>query len=260
MNIFLSIISSFMLALLAYIKKALDFKALLLAFIFSIIICYCGGLLSYLILCEVFLSTVISHKIKPKERQKINNELTEKNGAKDIFQIIANVGTSTILIIIYYLTHNNIFLVSFSCVMAESMADSLASDIGVLSKKKPLNILTFKRGEKGLSGNISGLGLIASLIGSIIIGLTFTIFKSSINYFIIIVLCGFIGALIDSLLGATIQAKYQCPKCHKTTEKKSHCFQPAVHIKGIKIINNDIINLISNILTCLISLLVLCLI
>lgn len=257
MNIFLSILLSFMLALLAYIKKALDFKALLLAFVFSIIICYCGNILGFLILSEVFLSTVITHKIKPKERQKITKELNEKNGAKDIFQIIANVGTSTILIIIYYLTNNNIFLVSYSCVMAESMADSLASDIGVLSKKNPLNILTFKRGEKGLSGNISALGLIASLIGSITIGLTFAIFNPSINNFLVIAVCGFIGTLIDSLLGATIQAKYQCSKCHKITEKKSHCFQTTNHIKGIKIINNDIINLISNILTSVISLLIL---
>lgn len=257
MNIITSIILSFILALFAYLKKAMTLPALTLAFIFSIIISYYGGILAFIILTTVFLSTALTKKIKTTTRQKINESTTEKNGAKDIFQIIANVATGVIFIIIYHFTNNKVFLVSYACIMAESMADSLASDIGVLSKKEPINIITLKPSSRGLSGNISMLGLISSLIGSLIIGIIFTLFNQNLKYLVIILISSFMGTIIDSILGATIQVKFKCSKCQQITEKNEHCHQKTVYLTGLKIFNNDLVNLSSNILTGLISLLIL---
>ena len=67
------------------------------------------------------------------------------------------------------------------------------------------------------------------------------------NYeiFIIIIIAGVGGALVDSLLGATIQAQYKCPNCNKITEKLVHCENHhTVLIKGIRWINNDFVNFI----------------
>lgn len=260
MNITISIILSLLLASLSYIKKAMTKPALTLAFIFSIIICYYGGILSFIVLVTVFLSTIIAHKIKKEKRSKINNSIIEKSGTKDIFQIIANVATGVVFIIIYHFTNNIIFLVSYTCIMAESMADSLASDIGVLSKKEPINILTFKTSPRGLSGNISILGLIFALLGSFIIGIIFMLFNPNLKYFLVIIISSFLGTIIDSILGASIQVKYKCPKCHKVTEKQEHCHIKTEYFKGIKLYNNDLVNLTSNILTGILSLLLLAII
>lgn len=161
MNIGISILLSLLLGLLAFLKKALTIPALTLAVIFSIFIANYGGLTSFIILLVVFLGSIIT---------KVFNK-SKKSEERKLIQIISNVGIGTLSLIIFKITRNNIYLLIYASVMAESLADTLASDIGTLSKKEPINILTLKKGEKGLSGNISLLGLTASLIGSILIAL-----------------------------------------------------------------------------------------
>ncbi len=253
MNLVISITLSLLLALLAFYKKALTNNALFLAFIFSIIITFFGGISSLLILAMVFILTLIASKIKQDKRNKINANILKKHEKKDTMEIIANVATGTLILIIYGLTNNSLLKVVYASIMAESIADSLASDIGILSKKDPINILTFKRSTPGLSGNTSLLGIFASFIGSLIIALIYFIFTPNIMHLIIITLSGTIGNLIDSFLGATLQVKYQCPKCNIITEQETHCNNKTKRIKGYKILDNDIINLITNIIAGLIS-------
>lgn len=248
MKLFVSFLLSFLLAFLAYLKKALTFNALILAFIFACIITYIGGVSSFLMLAMVFILTLIANKIKTAERQTKIKELHQKGHQKDIPSIIANVAPGTLCLIIYQITKNNLLLVVFASLMAEAISDSLASDIGILSKKDPINILTLKRSTPGLSGNISLLGIFASFLGSLIIALIYFIFNNNIFHLIIITLCGTIGNLIDSFLGAILQVKYECPKCHIITEKEEHCQTKTKPVKGLKLFNNDLINITSNIL------------
>ncbi len=246
MNIYLSLLLSFLLALFAYLKKSMTTPALILAFIFAFLITYYGGLSSFLMLTTVFLSTVIAGKIKTTQRKEITKDIHEKGHKKDIMSIIANVAPGTLAIILYYLTKNTCYLIVYAALMAEAISDSLASDIGVLSKKEPINILTFKKSKAGLSGNISLLGVIASLIGSLLIALIYLIFSHNLTNFLIITTCGFLGNFIDSYLGALFQVKYKCSKCGIITEKENHCNTPTKYYHGIKHLNNDMINLLSN--------------
>lgn len=258
MNLFWSLVLSFLLASLALVKKSMTNSALVCAFIFSLIISYFGGIHSFLILVLVFLGTVVASKIGREKRIEVNSSVVEKAHKKDMIQIIANVFVGVVAIVIYVLTNKEIFLVVYASVMAESLADSLASDIGVLSKSDPINILTFKKSDKGVSGNVSLLGTFSSLLGSIIIGFVFYIFHHNSFYLFVIVISGFLGALFDSLLGALVQVKYKCLKCGKITEKKIHCELDTKYYKGIKFINNDVVNLTSNIITFIFSYILLC--
>ena len=63
----ISLVLSLLLAIFAFIKKAMTNSALILAFIFSFLITYFGGIRSFLILVAVFLGTVIANKIRSKE-------------------------------------------------------------------------------------------------------------------------------------------------------------------------------------------------
>lgn len=258
MNLVWSLVLSLLLASLALIKKSMTNSALVCAFVFSFIISYYGGLVSYLILFSVFLGTVIAGKIGKEKRIEVNSSIVEKAHKKDMIQIIANVFIGVLAIVICVLTNNIVFLVVYASVMAESLADSLASDIGVLSKRDPINILTFKKSEKGVSGNISLLGTLSSLLGSIIVGVIFYIFHHNLFYLFVIVVSGFLGGLFDSLLGALVQVKYKCLKCGKITERKIHCELETKYYKGIKFINNDMVNLSSNVLAFIFSYILLC--
>jgi uncharacterized membrane protein len=56
---------------------------------------------------------------------------------------------------------------------------------------------------------------------------------------------GFLAALADSVLGATLQAQYRCPVCGKNTERKNHCRGAAAdRISGLRWISNDVVNLL----------------
>lgn len=260
MNIILSITLSLLLTILAYIKKALTTNALLCAFIFACLITYFGGFISYLILVLVFLGTLIGSKIGAAKRIQINHDIIKKPHKKDTYQILANVGLGTLFIIIYGFTNNFIYLIIYASIMAESLSDSLASDIGVLSKKPPINILTFKKSIKGLSGNISLLGICSSLIGSLIISSIFYIFYHQFSSFLAILLSGFLGTIVDSVLGSTIQVKYKCQKCLQITEREEHCQIKTKYYKGFKFINNDCVNFLSNVSTSIISYIIIILI
>ena len=62
-------------------------------------------------------------------------------------------------------------------------------------------------------------------------------------------LAGLTGSLVDSLLGATVQAIYYDPERDKETERKiiQSDGSPAAPVRGLVWMNNDMVNLISSI-------------
>jgi uncharacterized membrane protein len=59
----------------------------------------------------------------------------------------------------------------------------------------------------------------------------------------------FLGCIFDSFLGSVVQAKYRCVKCGAMTEKEVHCSINAALVRGIRTVDNDIVNLFSNLFT-----------
>ena len=93
-----------------------------------------------------------------------------------------------------------------------------------------------------MSGGITLIGTIGSLLGSFLLGLIFWILypNSEIMIFYVIV-SGFSGAIFDSVLGDTIQAKY-INNHNEVTEVKS---ENSLLIKGYRSINNNTVNLMA---------------
>lgn len=57
---------------------------------------------------------------------------------------------------------------------------------------------------------------------------------------------GLFGVLIDSLLGATVQQVYFCPRCESETERTVHsCGTPTGRLRGQNWVDNDMVNLLS---------------
>lgn len=148
-------------------------------------------------------------------------------------------------------------MASFACVNG----DTWASELGVLSKKDPVLITTFKTVPRGTNGGVSAFGLFVSFAGGIFIGLFYYIgtllfvdsdllIDSPPQYPIILLggISGFIGSLLDSLLGATMQFSGQTVDGFITEDIE----EKVVKISGRKILNNHSVNLLSSLFTALI--------
>jgi uncharacterized protein (TIGR00297 family) len=78
--------------------------------------------------------------------------------------------------------------------------------MGNLYGKNYINILTFKRDKRGLDGVISLEGTLFGAVGAVLIaGVYLATGEIAFGAALLIALAGFMGGVIDSVLGASLQ-------------------------------------------------------
>lgn len=183
------------LGIIVYLSGALDLLGSLFVTIIGIFIVIARGfnwlaiLLLFLILGSVFT------KFKKDYKRRI--------GLVHEKRTIRNVISNGIVPVIMAIFGN---YAGFVGAIATATADTLASEIGVLSK--PILITSQEQVKPGTDGGISVLGTVAGLIGALIIGVSAFIINVSpdITHSICIaIISGMVGCFADSLLGATLE-------------------------------------------------------
>jgi uncharacterized membrane protein len=129
--------------------------------------------------------------------------------------------------------------------MAAANADTWATELSALSQAKPRLITTLREVEKGTSGGISLVGTLSALAGAGLIAAIAYGFQHNVWMALVVAVSGLLGSLVDSLLGATVQAVFWCESCGKETEKhpRHGCGNPTRLLRGLKWLNNDWVNL-----------------
>jgi uncharacterized protein (TIGR00297 family) len=124
-------------------------------------------------------------------------------------QVLANGGVAAILGLCALVWPQNsiMFQVMIAGSLASATADTLSSELGTVYGKKFFNIITFKNDERGLDGVISIEGTLIGLAGAAIIAITYCLFNGWGIPLLYIITAGFIGNIIDSVLGATLERK-----------------------------------------------------
>ncbi|MDO8538660.1 MAG: DUF92 domain-containing protein [archaeon] len=180
-------------------KKALDLKGVIVALIVGILTYFFGGASAFIALIVFFIVGEFATRLA-RSRYKKEHE------TRSIGNILGNALAPLIALIAGW-------NFGFFAGVSAALADTLSSEIGLLSKSKPRMITTLKEVEPGIDGGVTLLGLIASFAGAIIIGIVFWIVGPWPNGIIdpmligIIIVAGFLGSIIDSLLGATLQKR-----------------------------------------------------
>ena len=168
------------------------------------------------------------------------NFIVEKGSKRDLIQVYANGGIPLFFCVIdFFFPHPFNKLLFFSSVSA-AMSDTWATEFGKLSKIKPISITTLKTVEHGISGGITRIGILGSLLGSCIIGLLSWILIPASDMIVYgIIFSGFLGSIFDSFIGSLFQAKYRTDEgmvIEKNIGKSSL-------ISGLDWVTNDIVNL-----------------
>lgn len=239
-----------LVSILAYRFKLLTLDGALSAFLLGSIIFGTGGVSFATPLLFFFFSSSLLSKYKQGKKAEYKN-IFEKTGARDKNQVLANGSLAGILSFIYFLFPSSSIYSAYLSSLATVTADTWGTEIGILSGTSPISLKSFKKVSPGSSGGVSFLGILSSFCGSFFLASSGFIpgvspFVLRWDAFLIIILAGFSGALIDSLLGAYLQAQYLCPVCNKITEKKSHCNLETKKISGIFWLNNDWVNFFSS--------------
>ncbi len=250
----------FGIAVFAYRKRSLTISGLCSALLLGILLLVFGGLYFLSILVAFFISSNVVGRFN-RDQEKDLAALQEKCGARDYSQVIANSFAALFFAALFYLTGNHLFILAFATSIASSNADTWGSELGVLSKKTPVSIITWKPICKGLSGGITLAGTAASLLGSVFIALIFIagyliIYGKNENLFLQFILCaagGFTGSAIDSVLGATVQVKCLCEETGIITEKRMNNGSVNKVVSGFPVINNDAVNFTSSFIASLMA-------
>lgn len=195
-----------------------------------------------------FASAIVSAITTRKFNERYENAKAKL--PRDWYQILANAAAAWVLCLLYYVLQHKALLFAALAALCEELADSMASDIGRLSRRAPLDILRFKRTTAGISGGVSLVGTLSALLGALgAAALPFIVMQFDWRVMLLIAGVGFVGTFIDSMLGSGLQLLYRCPVCDTLTERKSHCDTATVKVKGVAFMDNSMVNLLSGLLS-----------
>jgi uncharacterized protein (TIGR00297 family) len=232
------------LAAAAYAAGALTFNGAIGAFLVGGLTFGIGGIAPAVLLIVFFISSSLLSTLGGSRKQRFAS-MFAKGGKRDIAQVFANGGVAVLFAIAFGTSGERIWLAGFVGAIAVATADTWATEIGILSRRKPRLITTGERVARGTSGAVSPLGFLATLAGSSLIGSLAWVFTRDWRFLAIAVLAGPIGSTVDSVLGATIQAIFKCPYCGKETEQypKHSCGSATQRVRGYAWLQNDQVNL-----------------
>ncbi len=178
----------------SYKKKFLDNEGILVANIVGLSVFFWGGFNGFLTLIVFFGVAELATLFLTGKKAK------EAHARRNTGNIFGNALPAVVALIL------NSPLGFFGAISA-SLADTLSSEIGILSKEKPFLITTLKPVEYGTDGGVSLLGLLATVGGSLVMGVLHFVFFADTALAFIVFLAGIFGSLLDSVLGATVQKR-----------------------------------------------------
>lgn len=226
-------------ALLAWRARALTIDGALAAWIVGACVFGAGGWAYAAVLFAFFIpSTLLSRVGRARKR-----ELTDigKHGARDARQVVANGGVAALCAVLSAATHAPPIAAAFAGAFAAASADTWGTEIGTLAKMPPRSILTFKPLAPGISGGVTAAGTLAEIAGACAVGLT--AWALGAGSWWIVAAGGCIGALADSILGASLQELRYCQQCRRECETDPHfCGSVTVLRRGAPWMSNDAVN------------------
>ncbi len=224
-------------ALGARVVRALDAGGAAAAFAIGTIAFGIGGWPAALVLFAFFVPATLFSRIGTSRKHGLAD--VGKQGPRDAWQVLANGGVAAVSVLLAI--RWPIWSVAYAGAFAAAAADTLATEIGTMARATPRSILTFRPIDAGLSGGITPLGTLAECAGAALIAIVASL--AHVAPFLPVFFGGILGATIDSLLGAGVQALRYCPRCRCDCETDPHlCGAPTRLRRGFSWAGNDAVN------------------
>jgi uncharacterized protein (TIGR00297 family) len=174
-----------------------------------------------------------------------SSNLDPKSDRRDLWQVYANGGPAALAAVAAPADLNlRIWLVTAS--LAAAAADTWATSVGLRSSVRPRLLWSRREVPPGTSGGVTALGSAAGIIGGLIVSSTGALASGRPSLVAAGTLIGFLGMMMDSLLGGLLQGRFYCPRCDQTSEWRVHrCGSTTVRRAGLEWLNNDGVNFLA---------------
>ncbi len=229
--------------LAAYYLRAITVSGLFSGALLGVALFLGGGWTAYGALVLFFVSGSLASRAG-KEKKAAAEQLHERQGARSTVQVFANGLPSLLFAGAYALTGREGCMLAVIACFAGAAADTFSSEIGMLSRRPPVSILTWRPAPRGLSGGVTPLGLCAGAAGALLVSLL-ALPAFGGGGMLASAAAGFAGSVLDSVLGAAFQAKYRMGKGGALTERPRSGDGPLELARGIRWVNNDVVNFAS---------------
>ncbi len=156
------------------------------------------------------------------------------------WQVLANGGVAACCALLS-MRFGTAFSAGFAGAFAAASADTWGTEIGTRVAQTPISILTFRPVAVGRSGGVTLAGSLATLAGSLCVALAAA--AVGVAPLVGVAAGGIAGALLDSILGASLQALRYCPACERDCETRYHACGGGTQLRrGVSWIENDAVN------------------
>lgn len=171
-----------------------------------------------------------------------SSALTRGGGRRTPAQVLANGGVVAATALLVRLDTG--WLLACSGALAAAAADTWSTEIGARSRSVPRLLTTGRRVPPGTSGGVTWLGTFGGLAGAALVGACAALLGLATPSAAAWVAAGGVaGGLADSVLGATLQARFRCVRCGGGGEEtRCPCGGTAVAASGLAWLTNDAVN------------------
>lgn len=252
-----AVVISLAVSLVARRSGALSMSGAAAATIIGVLALVAGWSWGILLIAYFVSSTALS-RFGENEKQKLSAAIVAKGGERDALQVLANGGVFALaaLLAIADAAHATRWEALGAGVLAASASDTWATEIGTLLGGVPRSIIDRRPLARGISGGITTTGTLAALGGAALIGIVVATLSWPTPIALAVVVAGFIGSTLDSVLGATLQTRRWCDTCRALTERAVHdCGAATRRASGIPGFGNDAVNFVSGVVGGLLAVL-----
>jgi uncharacterized protein (TIGR00297 family) len=241
-------------AFVARRKRALSTGGAVAAAIVGTLVVAAGWSWGILLLMFFATSSALT-EFGQRKKEDLVSSIVQQGGERNAGQVLANGGVYATAALGYLVFPSAFWFAAGIGALAASAADTWATEIGMLAGGEPILITSSGRVPPGTSGGVTRVGTVAGVAGALFIAAGATLANWPVP-FAAVALGGIAGALADSLLGATLQARRWCDLCAKSTERSVHsCGAPTRHAGGVAGFDNDAVNAACSAVGALITLL-----
>jgi uncharacterized protein (TIGR00297 family) len=133
----------------------------------------------------------------------------EGGGARGYRNVFGNGIVALVCAIAFGITGNTLLIIAYIGAIATATGDTLASEIGQTYRKLPRLITDLRFVPHGTDGGITSLGEYSALAGAGAIAIIAVLLGvGALNTLVPVILGGFFGANVDSVLGAVLERRH----------------------------------------------------